>query len=718
MQTIGNRLARTLYNRLPLLPRWPGVILVLLLLLALAWLVALTGYYAAMPPPPRGDGYYLFRTLSWDALGIVFTDQQPAASNGHILHTAADVLAWCALAWLLLIGAFVSLRRPLTARLAASTRNHVLVWGSGSAALEASLATRAARTPGLALLARRDVAVQDSLDHYLIPWRSAAQSDAVLDRTLACPGSTILATDDSDTANIGLMERISKRLEARQPAHGVSLIVRISDGRLRDQISKRLLGRPELGKLRVVLYSDHDLRARFAARMAPAFQFCHALQPDLAHLVIVGRGYPAESMLVHILKTMQFPRGRKVHVSVANEIAPMFEADFQARFPELASHYPIGFQQLDISSDADWAGWLLNQVQAGRRPTGWYFVEDDSAAGLKHALAVEEAYSVVGEVVPPLVLFSGGEAESGASPLIDIPMLKAVGDVTRVEDGDLVTQKRMDTMATAIQQSYLDKCIAAGERPGSRPTLHDWPRLAELFKEENRDQAEHNLVKLLLLGYSPADEGCGGPVQITLPELEILSVAEHDRWLASRRSRNWVYADERDDERRLHPDMICWEELPEPRREIDRDMVRNLPRLVERMGLSLKKRIYCLIVEAAPMDEATESVALARIRERLDSEYAQRKAVIVGDPAEPLVKSLFERLPDAEYLAVVAAPPGHSDLLRHARTVLAGVESPRAESLARMIPDLSQDWLAIYLGPGGELRCEPLAFGPHGAGEA
>lgn len=717
MQTIGNRLARTLYTRLPLLPRWPGVILVLLSILALAWLVALTGYYAAVPTPPRGDGLYLFRTLSWDALRIVVTDEQPAAGNGHGLHTAADVLAWCALAWLLLIGTFVSLRRPLTAWLAASTRNHVLVWGSGSAALEASLAARASRTPGLALLPRRDVTVQDSLDHYLIPWQSAARSDAVLDRTLACPGSTILATDDSDTANIGLMERVSKRLATGQPAPGVSLIVRISDGRLRGQISKRLLGRRELRKLRLVLYSDHDLRARFAARMAPAFQFCHALQPDLAHLIVVGRGYPAESMLVQILKTMHFARGKRLRVSVVNEIAPMFEADFQARFPELVRHYPIGFQQLDISSDADWAGWLLNHVQAGRRPTGWYFVDDDSAAGLKHALAVEEAYSMIGEVVPPLVLLSAGEGEAGASPLIDVPMLKAVGDVTRVEDGDLVSQKRMDAMATAIQQSYLDKCFAAGEQPGSRPTLHDWPQLAELFKDENRDQAEHNLVKLLLLGLSPANEG-GGPVRITLPELEILSVAEHDRWLASRRSRNWVYADERDDERRYHPDMISWEELPEPRREIDRDMVRNLPRLVERMGLSLKKRIYCLVTEAAPMDEATESVALQRIRELLDGEYMERKAVVVGDPAEPLVKALFERLPDAEYLAVIATPPGHPDLLRHARTVLAGVESPRAESLARMLPDLSQDWLVIRLGPGGELGFEQLAFSPHAAGVA
>jgi hypothetical protein len=278
-----------------------------------------------------------------------------------------------------------------------------------------------------------------------------------------------------------------------------------------------------------------------------------------------------------------------------------------------------------------------------------------------------------------------------------------------VDQGELVSQQRMDAMATAIQQSYLEKCLAAGEAMGDRPTLVEWPYLAEKFKDENRDQAEHNWVKLLLLGQSLCLAETDQALDINPAELEILSIAEHDRWLASRRSRNWIFAEQRDDDRRRHPDMIPWETLPEPRREIDRDMVRNLERLVQHMRLTLRKRLYCLVQAPEPMSAVQCAAALPKVRAQLDGFSDKRIPVIVGHPEDDWVDLWLKSVPGSEYVAVIGEASASPRLAR-ARAVLASPQGLAPDVLHGMIPDLDQDWLVFRVGADGSVSSKAVRF--------
>ena len=65
------------------------------------------------------------------------------------------------------------------------------------------------------------------------------------------------------------------------------------------------------------------------------------------------------------------------------------------------------------------------------------------------------------------------------------------------------------------------------------------------------------------------------------------SAGVNDNWAANRAGSGWRYGEQRDDAAGTHPDMLAWDDLPEPRREIDRMLVRALPELLAANGLGI-----------------------------------------------------------------------------------------------------------------------------------
>ena len=58
--------------------------------------------------------------------------------------------------------------------------------------------------------------------------------------------------------------------------------------------------------------------------------------------------------------------------------------------------------------------------------------------------------------------------------------------------------------------------------------------------------------------------------------IERLATLEHKRWMAERRINGWTYNETRDNNRRLHPDLVEYEQLSEKSKSYDREMVTTL----------------------------------------------------------------------------------------------------------------------------------------------
>jgi voltage-gated potassium channel Kch len=137
-------------------------------------------------------------------------------------------------------------------------------------------------------------------------------------------------------------------------------------------------------------------------------------------------------------------------------------------------------------------------------------------------------------------------------------------------------------LARRIHGMYRD------DNPGG-PYDVPWADLTEEGRKRNRRHAASIAQQLEDVGYrlGPLIDWGEHLPELAPEEVELMSKTEHERWLAERQDEGWRYAPDRDDEARLHPDLVPWEELPEDRREINRRLVRARPALMAGVGIQV-----------------------------------------------------------------------------------------------------------------------------------
>lgn len=145
---------------------------------------------------------------------------------------------------------------------------------------------------------------------------------------------------------------------------------------------------------------------------------------------------------------------------------------------------------------------------------------------------------------------------------------------------DLLTV-RSDALAERVHLTYQQK---HGGVAGSR---NDWAALPETFRSSNRRAAAHLAAKLWTIGLR---EPGGSPdpsavephvhASVILPcaarsqedaVLRRLSRIEHERWCADRRLDGWRFGPVRDDGRRLHPNLIPFDDPRFTDADIEKD---------------------------------------------------------------------------------------------------------------------------------------------------
>jgi hypothetical protein len=144
-----------------------------------------------------------------------------------------------------------------------------------------------------------------------------------------------------------------------------------------------------------------------------------------------------------------------------------------------------------------------------------------------------------------------------------------------------------ETLAQAIHEKYRQE--QWGQKPADDPAMQPWEKLREDLKESNRQQADQIPEKLRIVGYGirPAAGGEPARVELTLEEVEMLARMEHDRWMEEKTKAGWHYGIPRNDEKKLHPCLVPWKELPEEEKEKDRQAVGGIPGFLGQFGFEI-----------------------------------------------------------------------------------------------------------------------------------
>jgi hypothetical protein len=87
---------------------------------------------------------------------------------------------------------------------------------------------------------------------------------------------------------------------------------------------------------------------------------------------------------------------------------------------------------------------------------------------------------------------------------------------------------------------------------------------------------------------SPEEENTVTP--LLRSHLELYAEAEHLGWEEQKRMEGWVYGPTKDNEKRTHPLLVPYSELPEAEKEKDRRTIGNYPKYVWDAGFKIVAR--------------------------------------------------------------------------------------------------------------------------------
>ena len=119
--------------------------------------------------------------------------------------------------------------------------------------------------------------------------------------------------------------------------------------------------------------------------------------------------------------------------------------------------------------------------------------------------------------------------------------------------------------------------------------IKSYHELSPQLKIANIRQARSIPTKLAMIGCEIANKSDERPAitEFSPDEVEDLAIFEHDEWCKEKEGTGWTYGEVKDTDNFITPYLVPWDELTEEIKEYDRDPARNIPSLMQSIGLKV-----------------------------------------------------------------------------------------------------------------------------------
>ena len=308
------------------------------------------------------------------------------------------------------------------------------------------------------------------------------------------------------------------------------------------------------------------------------------------HALIIGLDGIGEPLVLALARVWQ-AWGEELRITLAGPAADAELAALLARHPGLADVAELDARPAALGSAA------LRTAEVMLGPDGTTDVDAAYVCLARESDAMAVALHLHGPAetrhVPVVVAVedqSAGVATALTSEGGAFAGIEAFGVLTSALSPELLVRGTNEVLARAKHDEWVRHARAAGR--ADDPSLRPWEELPESLKESNRRFADGIGAKLeaagLVLVPAPVGRKDAEPFTFLPGEVEQLARGEHERWAADLERDGWRHTDgPKDPERRLHPMLVPWEQLPEEERDKDRDPIRELPDMLARAGFRL-----------------------------------------------------------------------------------------------------------------------------------
>ncbi len=410
---------------------------------------------------------------------------------------------------------------------------------------------------------------------------------------------TITALTPDDAGNLALALAMEAAEARADPDNKLRIFTHIGNVAFRDLLDRNgFLGATPHGPSTVRSFNSHANLSRLLFREFPLETAGHAdgtiNTAREIHVILPELKAEASAMLVHAGRTGHYLGDRKIHFHVIGTNASGSIRSFLSSYPSFGKCCG-SLDAVDIKGQWEMGGAVARILESN--PTACVTVFACFDADPSHLGTIlrihEEAPADVSFRMP---------LPCGLRFLLDPvlardPLLKAriawFPDVRTCCGREAVFNERLDKVAQIIHDAWhaeTGRQIREAEVMGDHPrvavlrnktTYKRWECLSENHKDASRSQADHVDVKIRAAGMVPDSASTATWTEwckTNQGELELLSRMEHERWAAHLWLSGWTLGSTRADARKLHDNLIPYQDLDEPTKEYDRDAVRGIGR--------------------------------------------------------------------------------------------------------------------------------------------
>jgi hypothetical protein len=466
------------------------------------------------------------------------------------------------------------LHKQAVVSLAQLVRQEVIVFGSQGIAAKAFDAARGAEKTAVWIGASAVEAISVRL--LALPW--PADDNLKTLATYAVGADHILLAREDDASALALAQAV----RAAAPTALITLLLR--DTRLAEDAAA-MISQPRTRVLSTATVAARALHIDHAP-----FVIARGLGHPRIHALIVGFGQTGQAIARDLIVNCRTTYLALPRITVVDPQAKALEGVMRVRAPELDACAEFTFIEGALGTqgvEPDIAT-LGRTIGAGGPVTVAYVARDADAEGLSAAGMLQSLLRATDLGEPPIfvrlsdvhMLSRTAGGQGGFNALIPF------GDLQSIIAATEFLSETPDSAARAFSEAYRSLLPAEKRVDPTLRSNRPWDSLDETFRQATRDAVAHIPAKLASAGVDPVLWlGKAGPPQLPRDvqlfaneaECERLAELEHERWNAQRRMDGWRWADvlEKDEHRRVHPNLIAYDQLSEDTKAYDRAIARE-----------------------------------------------------------------------------------------------------------------------------------------------
>ena len=314
-------------------------------------------------------------------------------------------------------------------------------------------------------------------------------------------------------------------------------------------------------------------------------------------LLVVGLGNMGESLVVNIARrwARRYKADqKKLKVLALDPQAGRICAALQIRFPLVQDVLDLVPLEMDTQCAEFHCGSFLATPQGECAITHAFVCLEEDTLCLNTALSLMQRLRNQAVQIIAIQWEDAGFSELTEKASLGVASLTSFGLLNHTCQSHLLDDGTHERLARAIHRVYRRTFTPAPGESIEGSAHMDWDKMNEGYRVSNRNQADDIGRKLAALGYRIRPWVELKAMDFTFDEendVEPLAREEHIRWMNERVSQGWRYGEKRDNERKLHPDLLPWDDprFSDLAKEKDRNTVRNIPGYLLEAGFQLEK---------------------------------------------------------------------------------------------------------------------------------